>query len=190
LVLPDVGEIRAIRKSLGLTQSDLSKLTGVSRSSVSKLENNEIDLAYSKIKRIFDVLEIQRSKTRSGVIDSVTLGNIHSVPYADLDANMLMNDVFVMIHRTGFSQFVISDSGRIVGSITDRKAFGARVLGGDDVKDHVVGDYMGDPFPVLSVNALVINALPLLISYQAVLTMEKDNVVGIVTNNDVGKLFI
>ena len=46
-----------------------------------------------------------------------------------------------------------------------------------------------DPFPVLSVNTLVMNALPLLHSYQAVLTMEKDKIVGIVTNNDVGKIF-
>ncbi len=68
-------------------------------------------------------------------------------------------------------------------------AFGALVLYGYMVKDQVVGDIMGDPFPVLSVNAFVINALPLLVSYQAVLTMEKDNVVGIVTNNDVGKIF-
>jgi len=189
MVLPDIGEITRIRKSLGITQSELSLLAKINRPSLSKLENGVIDPAYSKVKRIFDVLEIQLSKRKSGVIDAVTLGNIHSVPYVDIDTNTLLNDVFVMIHRTGFSQFVISDSGRIVGSITDRKAFGALFEHGDEVKDHVVGEYMGDPFPVLSVNALVINALPLLISYQAVLTMEKDKIVGIVTNNDVGKIF-
>ncbi len=91
-------------------------------------------------------------RRKSGLIGTVTLGSIDSVPYEALDVDTLMNDVFVKIHETDFSQFVISDSGLIVGSITDRKAFGALSEFGDEVKDHQVGEYMDDPFPVLSVN--------------------------------------
>lgn len=189
-MLPKVSEIRGVRKSLGLTQLQLAEMTGISRPSIVKLENGQIDLAYSKVKRIFDALETLQSRRKSGLIDTVTLGSIHSTPYESIEVDTLMSDVFVKIHETNFSQFVISDSGQIVGSITDKKAFWALGEFGVEVKDREVGEYMGDPFPVLSVNTPVVMALSLLQTYQAVLTMEKGKIVGIVTNNDVGKIFM
>jgi predicted transcriptional regulator len=188
-MLPNVSEIRGFRKSLGLTQLELAKIAEISRPSLVKLENEQIDLAYSKVKKIFDELETLQSRRKSGLIDTVTLGSIHAPRYEALDVDTLMNDVYVKIHETDFSQFVITDSGQIVGSITDRKAFGALLEFGVEVRDHKVGEYMDDPFPVLSVNTPVVKALPLLQMYQAVLTRERDEVIGIVTNNDVGKIF-
>ena len=105
-MLPKVSEIRGTRKSLGLTQFELAKIAGVSRPSLVKLENGQNDLAYSKVKRIFDELEFLQSQRKSGLIDTVLLGDIHSSPYESLDVGTLMNDVFVRIHETGFSQFV------------------------------------------------------------------------------------
>jgi predicted transcriptional regulator len=189
-MLPKVSEIRGRRKSLGLTQYELAKSSGILRPSLVKLENGQVDLAYSKVKRIFDELEVLQSQRKSGLIDTVLLGSIHSIPYESLDVGTSLNDVFVKIYETGFSQFVIVDSDRIVGSITDKKVFGALGEFGVEVKDHFVRDYVEDPFPVLSVNTPVVMALGLLQSYQAVLTMEKDEIVGIVTNNDVGEIFI
>ena len=179
-----------MRKSVGITQLKLSRLTGISRSSIAKFELGKVDLAYIKVRKIFDSLEAQKMKRKSGVIDGITLSDIHSIPYVGLKVGTLLNDVLVQIHLTDYSQFVVTDSDRIVGSITDKHIIGLLSEYGDEVKDHKVGDYMEDPFPVLSSNTYVVYALPLLRAYQAILTREKDRVVGIVTNNDIGKIFL
>jgi len=189
-LLPNTSEIREIRKSLGLTQLELARLAEISRPSLVKLENGQIDLAYSKVKRIFDELETLQNKRKSSLIDSYILADIHTVPYVALDVNTTMNDVFVKIHETGFSQFVVTDHGEIVGSITDKKAFNALGEVGNEVKGHKVCEYLSDPFPILSTNTPVSVALPLILTYQAVLTIEHGKDIGIVTNNDVGKIFI
>jgi predicted transcriptional regulator len=188
-MLPDTSEIKEMRKSLGLTQLELAKIAGISRPSLVKLENGQIDLAYSKVKRIFDELEVLRNNRKGSLIETVTLASIHTPQFVALDVNTSMNDVYVRIHETGFSQFVITDSGKIVGSITDKKAFGALREHGNDVKESHVGEFMDDSFPILSENTPVIRALPLILFYQAVLTAGKGKDIGIVTNNDVGRIF-
>ena len=187
-LLPDVSMIREIRKSLGISQAELAEYAGISRTSLVKLENLKADLSYGKVKRIFDVLEVHQRK--NSMIDSVTLGMIHSVPFVSLDVKDTMNKAYIRFHESDYSQFVVTEGDRIVGSITDRKAFGALTRLGDVVKDDKVGEYMEEPFPVLSVNTPVIKALPLIQTYQAVLTRDKEGVTGIATNNDVGKIFL
>ncbi len=72
-MLPDTSEIKEMRKSLGLTQLELAKIAGISRPSLVKLENGQIDLAYSKVKKIFDELEVLRNNRKGSLIDTVTL---------------------------------------------------------------------------------------------------------------------
>ena len=189
-MLPNTSEIKEIRKSLGLTQLELARLAEISRPSLVKLENGQVDLAYSKVKKIFDELELLRNKRKNSLIDTITLRDIHTVPHIGLDVNTPMNEVYVKIHETGFSQFTVTDLGQIIGSITDKKAFG--VLGelGNDVKDHKVGNYMNEPFPILSGSTPVSVALPLILTYQAILTVTPDLEKGIVTSSDVGKIFL
>ena len=189
-MLPETSEIREIRKSLGLTQLELANLAEISRPSLVKLERGQVDLAYKKVKRIFDELERLQNKRKGSLIEAVTLADIQTPRYVGLDVNTTMNEVYVRIHETDFSQFVITDKGKIVGSITDKKAFGALGVLGNDVKDRKVGMYMDEPFPILSVNTPVSLALPLILNSQAVLTREHDKVVGIVTTNDVGSIFL
>ncbi len=189
-MLPDVSEIRDMRKSLGLTQSELAEMAKISRTSLVKLENGQAKLSYETVKRIFDELEALRNIRKGSLIDTVTLASIHTPQFVGLDVNTSMNDVYVRIHETGFSQFVVTDSGKIVGSITDKKAIGALSKLGNDVQDHIVGEFMDDSFPILSENTPVVKALPLILSYQAVLTAGMGKDIGIVTNNDVGRIFV
>jgi predicted transcriptional regulator len=43
---------------LGLTQGQLAKIAGVSQSFIAKIESGKIDPSYSKVKTIFDVLDL------------------------------------------------------------------------------------------------------------------------------------
>ena len=62
ITIQDIEKIQEIRKKLNLTQTELSKLAGVSQSLIAKLESGHIDPAYSKVKAIFEALDNQINK--------------------------------------------------------------------------------------------------------------------------------
>ena len=58
----ELSEIKKIRKTLGLTQTDLAKRAAVSQSLIAKIESNKIDPTYTKTKKIFDTLNDLENK--------------------------------------------------------------------------------------------------------------------------------
>ena len=56
-MFPTLDDIAKRRRQLGLKQSELAKMAGVSQSLIAKLEAGTIDSSYTKVKTIFDVLE-------------------------------------------------------------------------------------------------------------------------------------
>ena len=61
-----VEKIGEIRRVLGLTQTELAKLSGVSQSLIAKIESRKIDPAYSKVIAIFEALENRKKQHREG----------------------------------------------------------------------------------------------------------------------------
>ena len=58
----DLAEIKKIRKSLGLTQSELAKKSAVSQSLIAKIEAGKIDPTFTKTKKIFEALDFLQNK--------------------------------------------------------------------------------------------------------------------------------
>src|SRR5665647_2995324 len=63
-MFPTLEDIAKRRRQLGLKQSELAKMAGVSQSLIAKLEAGTIDSSYTKVKTIFDVLERLEFKTK------------------------------------------------------------------------------------------------------------------------------
>jgi len=63
-MFPTLEDIAKRRRQLGLKQSELAKMAGVSQSLIAKLESGTIDSSYTKVKTIFDVLERLEAKTK------------------------------------------------------------------------------------------------------------------------------
>ncbi|MGC8608630.1 MAG: helix-turn-helix domain-containing protein, partial [Thermoplasmata archaeon] len=55
-VLPNVEELKKMRKNLGISQKDLANITGVSQSYIARLEKGTINPTYSKVKAIYEYL--------------------------------------------------------------------------------------------------------------------------------------
>lgn len=55
--LPDLAEIRTLRKALKLTQKELGEIIGSPQSIVSNWETEKRDPPYSKVKKIFESLQ-------------------------------------------------------------------------------------------------------------------------------------
>ncbi len=190
-VLPELKEIRTRRKMLGLTQGELAEAVGLSRTSLSKLENGLADLGYGKVKRLFDVLErVERERALSLGLEGVSLGEVHSVPVEYVEAGLVLGDVWVRMVERGFSQFPVRREGVVVGCVSERMVNRMVFERGFEVAVGMgVEEVMGPPFPVLDVGASLRLVIPLLQVGQGVLTSRGGVVVGIVTNSDVGKGF-
>lgn len=183
-MLPEATEIKIRRKALGLSQADLASKAKISRTSLVKLENGNVDLRYSKVKEIFDTLERESSRSPTSLFQNMILKEIHNQPIEFVDVEDPLRFVSAKMIETSFSQFPVKDGKKIVGSITEKEINQAISTFGKDAVDLKIRQIIAEPFPVISANATVYSVIGLLRSVQAILTSEKDAVVGIVTNTD------
>ena len=54
--LPEVTEIRRMRKALDMTQAQLCHLSGVPQSTIAKVESGSINGSYETVRRLFEAL--------------------------------------------------------------------------------------------------------------------------------------
>ena len=71
-MITNLEDIKKIRKRLGLTQSELAKLAGVSQSLIAKLESRRIDPSFTKVRKILDVLESLNKRSEPRISDIMT----------------------------------------------------------------------------------------------------------------------
>lgn len=178
----ELSDIKLIRKRLGITQKQLSKMAGVSQSVIAKVERDQLNLSYEKAKRIFDTL-LEMEQTASKKVEDLMTKHITFIKH---DRRLI--EASKEMHEKGFSQLpVIGEKGTIVGSVTD-KLFTSLIL--KDVKDwqnKCVSDLMGDPFPTVDKNISVRAVARLLEERDAIIVKDKGEYVGIVTRDNLLK---
>src|SRR5437870_4900636 len=114
-MLPTLDEIPKKRKALGLTQSKLAQLAGVSQSIIAKIESGTVDPSYSIAKRLVEALEkesIQSSRPR--------VSEIMSKPVISVSKTQLVRDAVDLMRKRGYSQLPVFDGNRCVGSISEK----------------------------------------------------------------------
>src|SRR5437016_14588462 len=93
-MLPSLDEIPKKRKALGLTQSKLAQLAGVSQSIIAKIESGTVDPSYSIAKRLVEALEkesIQTSRPR--------VSEIMSKPVISVSKTQLVRDAVDLMRK-------------------------------------------------------------------------------------------
>ncbi|MBI4361360.1 CBS domain-containing protein [Candidatus Micrarchaeota archaeon] len=179
-MLPSTQEIRARRKKLGLTQSQLAKESGVSQSLIAKIESNAIDASYSNTVRIFEALERLERKT------VVRAGQIMSAPVVFVHASDSVGHTLKLMRKRDFSQLPVFDVGHPVGSISDKTVLEKISAGAslEDLSFQPVGDVMEEAFPVVD-ESTPLPAVSSLLNYHfAVLVRKKNKVAGIITKSN------
>jgi len=182
-MLQSLDSIALRRRALGLTQTQLADIAGVSQSYIAKLEAKKIEPSYNKVKAILEALAELEQGRETKVIEIMSTG-VMSVQRSDLvqEAAKIMGD-------TGFSQLPVLDGERTVGSITERTIM-ERMIGagrGEHLAERPVSDIMEDPMPQVGEDAPVSLVANMLRVYPAVLVHRKDAITGIVTKADLLK---
>jgi predicted transcriptional regulator len=172
-----------LRKQMGITQSELARLAGVSQSLVAKVEAGRIDPSFSKAKALSEALLRLQHRTLKKAGD-IMVGNVIHV---EKDAHL--RDAVKLMQKHAISQLPVYESGRPVGSISERAAI--RLLASSSNTEQAfqlsVRDVMEETFPSVSPDAPVEVLYPLLDFFPAALVMKRGLVMGIITKADLLK---
>lgn len=165
---------------LGLKQSELAKLAGVSQSLIAKLESGKIDSSYTKVKAIFDAFERLEVKTK------IQAGKVLHKKVIGVQKNEPITKVVQLMKSYKYSQLPVFDGKQPVGSISE-KAILNQILAGkalNQISALPTEEVMEESFPQVDENAPLSSISTLLQVYSAVLVSKKGTVVGIITKAD------
>ncbi len=168
------------RRTLGLTQTELANLAGVSQSYIAKLEANKIEPSYTKVVAILRALsQLEQGKeTKASEIMTTEIISVQKNESVERAVNLFW--------AHGFSQLPVLDGDRPVGSITERTIIDKMVNsdGEGPISDRPISEIMEDPFPHVGEDAPVALIANMLRIYPAVLIHRRGEIVGIITKAD------
>ena len=180
LSIPSIEDVKKLRKRLGLTQSEVARLAGVSQSLVSQIESGEVDPRLSTLKRIIDTLN-EEERERDVYAEDILVENLIYVSPDDK-----VTEAANVMWTNYISQLPVIQEGKNLGSISE-KAITEEIAKGSsrDLVDKAIREIMRDPFPMIGKKTRIEIIISLLQDNLAVLVMEKGKIIGIITNTDV-----
>jgi len=181
-MLPPLDEIPKKRKALGLTQTKLAQLAGVSQSIIAKIESGTVDPSYSIAKRLVEALEkesIQTSRPR--------VSEIMSKPVIK---TQFVRDAVDLMRKRGYSQLPVFDGTRCVGSISEKTILDRAARGEplESLLNNRVRDIMDSPLPIVNDDTPLEMVLGLLQGNYGVLVTKGESTIGILTKSDILKV--
>ncbi|MFO7792605.1 MAG: CBS domain-containing protein [Candidatus Saliniplasma sp.] len=177
-MLKDIGEIRAVRKRLGLTQTELAERSGVSQSLIAKIENGNTTPSYEKGRKILDKLEemIEQNSMNKKVKE------VQSKDILSLEKNDKVETALQIMEENAVSQLPVIDGGLLKGGVTESSLLKNYETIDRDVP---VEKIMDPPFPLIDENAGIETVKKLLMDQPCVLTSREGRIIGIVTKVDI-----
>lgn len=182
-ILPDLIELRRMRKIAGLTQAELAQRVEVSQSMIAKIENGTLNPSYEIVRRIYQVLYSIKNQNQTKAHEIMS-------PVIFVETEDSIKHVFELMKRNGISQVpVFSKSGKNMGSVTEQTLLDVLLKGQTlkEIEDDPVETIMDDVFPVLTKEIPLTVVTGLLQVSAAVLVTEKGKITGIITKADLLK---
>ena len=182
--LPELDELRRMRKVIGLTQDELAQRADLSQSMIAKIETGSLNPTYEVIRKIYHVLKSfeHQDQTRAHEVMS---------PVISVEAGDSINQVLNLMKEKGISQVpVLSKNGRNVGSVTEETMLELLLRGESlrEIANNPVEDIMEDVFPVVN-RKFPLDAIISVLQYSpAVLVKVKGRIRGIITKADLLKV--
>lgn len=177
-------EIRNLRIKLGLTQAQLAELAGVTQAYIAKIEAGIADPKVSTLEKILTALEGAKAQRR------ITASQIMNVPIISVKPNDKVEKAIRLMGSHDISQLPVLEGSTQIGSISEATIL-RKIAEGEDMSKLVrsdVEEIMEDPFPTVGKDADIDTIYHLLEHNPAVLIVDRNKAIGIVTKADVLKL--
>jgi predicted transcriptional regulator len=182
---PPASDIRRMRKAMDVTQTELSKQSGVSQSTIAKIERGRISASYETVVKLFETLD---DMAKGGKHD-VTAADVASKDVVSVQSTDRVRVASELMRTTGFSQLPVLKGDTPVGSISEKSIF-ERIRAGktmEELKDSQVSAIMDDSFPVVNESTPMSSVTAMMSDFNAVLVARKGRLVGIITKADILK---
>ncbi len=180
LKLISSGDIRRLRKAVGLTQKELAKKAGVSQSLIARIERGTVDPRLSTLKKIVDVIAaVEERRTAQAVMHS---------PVITINAWDPVRKAVELMKEHNISQMPVLRDSKIVGGIQESTLIGKIAYSKEPavIFNTPVQNVMEDAFATVDPSTNVEDVFDLLLRGQpAVLVVEKGRLLGIVTKIDI-----
>ena len=176
----ELDEIKKIRKRFCLTQTELAKKADVSQSLIAKIESNRIDPTFTKVKKIFDVLDELKNKNELKAKDIMTKKLI----YVNADNNIA--SAINKMRKHEISQLPVFGGKSIVGLVSETTILDSISSNNPEkIKTLVIKDIMQDCPPIVSKNTSTSIVSGLLKYYPIILVAEEGKPKGVITKSDI-----
>lgn len=182
--IPGSKELRQYRIKLGLTQTELAQRAGVSQSLIARIEKGDVDPRVSTLTKIINVLKESEKGVR------VLAKDIMKHPVITIAPETTLKEASEIMQKNKISQLPVFKDGVQLGSISEDKIV-HMLATGKSIKEMTplkIKEIMDNGFPVVSAATELSTLSRLAESNPAVLVIEKEKVVGIITKSDVVKL--
>lgn len=167
-------QIKAKRKKLGWTQTQLAVRAGVSQSLVAKIEAGRLDPTYSNARKLLDALESQEKK------EELTASDVMSTRTLSVKSSASIREAVTKMKKNGFSQLPVIDNGMVAGRVNETVLLEALL----DGKHQRIEEIMKSAPPTVSFDTPLSAVSVLLRTLQMVLVSKKGKIVGVVTKTD------
>jgi len=177
-------EIKKWRKSLEITQKELSKATGIGQSMISKMEKKNANPSYNLVVRIVEYLE--KFETSAKKI-KITAGKLMNDKVTSVSSDDSIAKVINLMEKTGFSQLPVIENNIQIGSISTRTT-PSLLLKGKNILSDRIKNHMEPAFPEVDINIGSDEILILLKSNMAVLVKKEGKIKGIISRHNLHRL--
>ena len=180
----EMEKVGSIRKKLGLTQTELAKLAGVSQSMIAKIESGRLDPSYSKARKIFEALEHEMNRKH----ETKKAKEIMCSRIITLSADDELGKAMKLMKENGISQLPVLEGDTSIGNVSDDMIIDWITKYGERMGSVKVGNAMKESFPILPEDADLESISGLLRFYKAVLVKKGKKITGIITKADLIKV--
>jgi len=182
--LPELENIKNIRKQAGINQTELAKAANVSQSLIARIESGKIDPSYTKVKKLFASLE------NMGKGKILTVRDIMNKKVSSIGPTDSVKDAATIMKKKNISQIPVIDNDTVVGSVSEKNII--EKITSEESIDNIalipVRDVMRDAFPLVDKDSVLSVVSLLLEYYPAVLVTDRGKINGIITKADLLKL--
>ena len=183
-MLPELSEIRRRRRAAGISQKALALLARVAQPTLSKIEGEKTEAAYSTVKRLFDSLEALEG-SGGGPVSDLMNARVLRVQTAET-----VGKAIHLMRQNDISQLPVFRRESPIGSVSERTLI-ERMREGQTIEElsrKRVEQVMAPSFPIVPEGASVRSASSFLEDFSAVLVSSKaGRIIGIVTKSDLLK---
>ena len=169
-------DIKRRRKNLGVTQSELAQLSGVSQSMVAKIEAGKLIPTYEKARAIFAVLDKVGRETGKNASDLMTRQVV------TVESDDTLDKAIRLMKKKQLSNIPVVDGGKVLGLVSEKVVLDN--LGKKNLGNCRVSEVMSNVPPTIPENS----PLPMvsdLLRYNPLLVVARGaDIAGVITKSD------